>query len=46
MPYSIRRKGTQFEVVGGASGKRVFGTHDTKAEARDQQKALYAAEDK
>ena len=46
MPYSIKKKGSQFQVIGGASGHKVFGTHETKNEARDQQKALYAAEDK
>lgn len=44
MPYSIRTKGSQFQVVGGSTGNKVFGTHKTKEQAREQQKALYAAE--
>lgn len=46
MPYRIRKKGTQFEVIGGRSGSHIFGTHETREEARDQQKALYAAQDR
>lgn len=41
MPYKIRKKGDQWEVYNPDTGK-VYGTHDTKAEADDQLAALYA----
>lgn len=34
-----------FAVVGGRSGDALFGCHDTKESARNQQKALYAQDD-
>lgn len=44
MPYAIRKiNDHKFEVVSEKSGK-VKGTHKTRNEARQQQKALYAAE--
>jgi|GEM_PF-2373545 len=42
MPYDVHRKGDKW-VVTGRDG-HVYGTHPTKKEAREQQKALYAAE--
>ena len=42
MPYDIKRSGSQYQVVG-PSGQ-VMGTHSTKQEAVDQQRALYANE--
>mgnify|MGYP000052324854 CR=1 FL=1 len=42
MPYDVRRSGSQYEVVGPEG--RVMGTHSTRAEAVDQQRALYANE--
>lgn len=41
MPYDVHKSGTKFQVVGGNSG-RIFGTHDTAEQARNQQQALYA----
>ena len=41
MPYSINPKDGQFEVVNEATGE-VVGTHPTRAQALDQQLALYA----
>jgi hypothetical protein len=40
MPYNIKKTGSQYQVVG-PTGK-VHGTHPSKADAREQQKALYA----
>jgi len=41
MPYSINPKDGQFEVVNEATGE-VVGTHPTRAQALEQQRALYA----
>ena len=46
MPFRIKKVGDQFKVNGGASGSHIFGTHETKQDARDQQSALYAAMDR
>ena len=40
MPYNIRKKGDKWEVYNPDTGK-VYGTHDTRKAAEDQQKALY-----
>lgn len=45
MPYKIEKQGDKYCVVKETDGK-VMGCHPTEAEARDQQKALYANEDK
>jgi len=42
MPYRVQKRGKKWAVVGGASGKRVFGKHSSKAKAKRQQRALYA----
>lgn len=42
MPYDIRRSGSQYQVVGPRG--RVMGTHPTRAQAINQQQALYANE--
>jgi hypothetical protein len=42
MPYDIRRSGSQYQVVGPEG--RVMGTHPTKEQAINQQRALYANE--
>lgn len=44
MPYKIRKKGDKWEVYNPDTGK-VYGTHDTKSDAEDQVKALYANSD-
>ncbi len=41
MPYVIKRKGSQWTVVSKGTG-HVKGVHETRAEARKQQKAIYA----
>lgn len=41
MPYKIDQKDGKYRVVNPESG-RVYGTHDSWEEARQQQKALYA----
>lgn len=42
MPYDIKPKGTQFQLVLERTGK-VLGTHDTKAEAQAQIGAIEAS---
>ena len=42
MPYRIQKKGSKWVDI--KEGGKVMGTHDTKKEAREQQKALYASE--
>jgi hypothetical protein len=50
MPYNIVPNSDKcpaskpFAVIGGRSGDDLFGCHATKESAREQQKALYAAE--
>ena len=44
MPWKIEKRGDEFAVVSKESGK-VKGTHDTRAEAEAQVRALYASED-
>lgn len=39
MPYDITKRGGKECVT---HGDKTFGCHDTKAEARQQQKAIYA----
>lgn len=47
MPYGVKydRKKKKFITYNKATGK-VMGTHNTEQKAKDQQKALYANEDK
>jgi hypothetical protein len=40
MPYAVRRKGKKFLVVKKDDGGKVFGTHDTAAQAYAQIKAI------
>jgi hypothetical protein len=42
MPYNIKPKGSQFQLVLERTGK-VLGTHDTKAEAQAQIGAIEAS---
>ena len=44
MPWDIRQRGSQYEVVQRDSGE-VVGTHPTRTRAESQQAALYATED-
>jgi hypothetical protein len=44
MPYDVYRKGNKWVVVG--RDGHIFGTFETKKEAREQQKALYWYEGK
>lgn len=44
MPYPIVRRGDKWCVINPETGKSK-GCHDTKAQAREQQKALYANAD-
>ena len=52
MPWNIVKNDERcpaskpFAVIGGASGNALFGCHATKDSAREQQKALYASEDR
>jgi hypothetical protein len=41
MPYMIRKKGSKFQLVNSETG-RVLGTHDTRAEAMAQMRAVGA----
>jgi hypothetical protein len=41
MPYEIRKRGSKYVVVNAKTGD-VRGTHDTKAKALAQLRALYA----
>jgi len=41
MPWSIQRAGSKYEVINSETG-RVVGTHPTRAQAVNQQQALYA----
>ena len=43
MPFRIRKKAGKYEVVGPYKDKKVhvYGTHEDKESAREQQKALY-----
>lgn len=43
MPYVVSKRGEKW-VVKKKGGSKVFGTHDSKEAAREQQRALYAAE--
>lgn len=45
MPYDIVKRKEKFCVVKAADGK-TMGCHDTRDDALDQQRALYAAERK
>jgi len=40
MPWAIKKQGSKFCVINQDTGK-VKGCHPTKADAREQQKALY-----
>lgn len=40
MPYDVRRSGSQYQVVD--DNGKVVGTHGTRAEAVQHQRALYA----
>ena len=44
MPYYTRYRNGKWVVIG--EDGHVFGTHPTKKNAREQQKALYSAEGK
>jgi len=44
MPWDIRQRGSQYEVVQRDNG-HVAGTHPTRSAAERQQAALYATED-
>jgi len=44
MPWKVEKRGDEFAVVSKESGK-VEGTHDTRQEAEEQVRALYASED-
>ena len=41
MPYKVEKRGEKWVVFNPDTGK-VYGTHDSKKEAEDQQAALYA----
>jgi hypothetical protein len=41
VPYDIKRRGSKWCVVGGSTGSRTFGCHDTREKAVKQQRALY-----
>lgn len=44
MPWDIRQRGSQYEVVQRDNG-HIAGTHPTRRQAEAQQAALYATED-
>jgi hypothetical protein len=44
MPWSVRRRGSRYEVIQDDTGE-VVGTHGSKERARAQQAALYSTED-
>jgi hypothetical protein len=44
MPWDIRQRGSQYQVVQRDNGK-IVGTHPTRNQAQAQQAALYATED-
>ena len=51
MPWDIKKDARcpaskPYGVVGGSSGDRLAGCHETEDSAREQQKALYAAENR
>ena len=49
MPWHIEKSGDKYNVVKGHSnttGGRKFGSHDSKAKAAAQLRALYASESK
>lgn len=42
MPYDVVRSGSSYSVIG--PNGRVMGTHPTKEQAQQQQRALYSSE--
>ena len=43
MPYSVRKKGTKFQVINKQTGD-VKGTHDSRVKAERQMRLLYGVE--